>query len=734
MRQAKSKRKDNTLSALVLYIFGFLLLWEWLRPLSTITDTNYISIFVIFTGFLFLLSYFQLSFWLSFPIKLIAMVYSVQSIFFPIAFTDFQWVSYFIEDLKANAMYLINGQWGVITPMSKTVLFFILLWLISYLMHYWLIQSRKIFLFFLVTILYVTVIDTFTPYDATFAIIRTLMVGFILLGVLRYIRIIESEGFSIKKGSFPVMWIIPLVLIISFSSLLGYLAPKAAPQWPDPVSFIKSADERADDGLGNGGIQRIGYGVNDSKLGGPFVMDDGPVFTAEIQEMQYWKVETKEVYTGKGWESQAEEVTLQDVNPDNIDFESVSLNFYEDSVEQEPYNARIKLDKGTDFQFVVMPGEPKNIKAQQGIDYKINPISGKVIPFNQANPISLESYEVGYSFPKFSIEKLRAAGTTYPGEVTSTYLQLPESLPQEVGELAKQITANEDNPYDMAKTIESYFSSNGFEYETEKVAVPKGDEDYVAQFLFDTKMGYCDNFSTSMVVMLRTLGIPARWVKGFTQGDYKDSLDNGYSLYEITNANAHSWVEAYFPGIGWVPFEPTQGFNSPFDFVAANSSTGNNNSNIPAGQDQTPDQDKQKEKEKVKNSSSSFDLSDLWKCIKTSMWVILLVLIIIVPIAYFTRKKWLNKFYLLKFKGKSEDTTFFDAYKRLLWLLNVYGIKRPPHMTLREFAQVVDKRLDTTDMKRLTLQYEHARYGKGDQVAWLESRDFWENLIKKLPS
>lgn len=731
----RAKKKDNTLSAFVLYLFGFLLLWEWLRPLSSITDTNYISIFVIFTGFLFMLSYFQLSFWLSFPIKFVAMLYAVQSIFFPIPFTDIQWVSYFIADLKVNSLFLINGQWESITPLSKTVLFFILLWLISYLMHYWLIQSRKIFLFFLVTILYVTVIDTFTPYDATYAIVRTVIVGFILLGVLRFIRIIESEGFSIKKGSFPVMWVFPLVILISFSSLLGYIAPKAAPQWPDPVAFIKSADERPDkDGLGgNSGIKRIGYGVNDSRLGGPFIMDESPVFTAALQEVQYWKVETKEIYTGKGWESNGDSIDLQEVNPVNIDFNSAHLDFYKDSVEQESLSVKINMEQDANFQFVVMPGEPKNIKAVDGIDYRINPVTGKLITFEESNPVSLESYEVGYTFPQFSIEKLRGAGNAYPEEITSTYLQLPESLPAGVGELAKEITTDDGNSYDKAKSIESYFSGNGFEYNIEDVAVPTGNEDYVAQFLFETKKGYCDNFSTSMVVMLRTLGIPARWVKGFTQGEYQEMLDDDYRLYEVTNANAHSWVEVYFPEVGWVPFEPTQGFFNPFDFVTANSTdTDSNEPNTPTENEQKPD--KGIEEEAKKDSAQSFDLSDLWKWTKTSLWVILLVLAIAVPIAYFTRKKWLNKFYLYAYKGKNEDATLFDAYKKLLWLLNVYGIKRPSHMTLREYAQVVDRRLDSTDMKRLTLHYEQARYGKSKKISWTESRDFWENLIKKLPS
>src|SRR5690606_34249781 len=101
------------------------------------------------------------------------------------------------------------------------------------------------------------------------------------------------------------------------------------------------------------------------------------------------------------------------------------------------------------------------------------------------------------------------------------------------------------NQYEKVRAIEKYFSRNGFVYQISDVAVPGEEEDYVDQFLFDTKAGYCDNFSTSMVVMLRTLDIPARWVKGFTSGDIIESNinDGEYDVYEVTNANAHSWVE-----------------------------------------------------------------------------------------------------------------------------------------------------------------------------------------------
>ena len=141
------------------------------------------------------------------------------------------------------------------------------------------------------------------------------------------------------------------------------------------------------------------------------------------------------------------------------------------------------------------------------------------------------------------------------------YLQLPEQLPDRVRELALDITGKEESVYEKVKSVERYFGRNGFTYDQQNVAVPRGNEDYVDQFLFDTKRGYCDNFSTSMVVMLRASDIPARWVKGFAPGEGKMN-SRGKTEYKVTNNEAHSWVEAYIPGFGWMPFEPTIGFSN----------------------------------------------------------------------------------------------------------------------------------------------------------------------------
>jgi len=137
----------------------------------------------------------------------------------------------------------------------------------------------------------------------------------------------------------------------------------------------------------------------------------------------------------------------------------------------------------------------------------------------------------------------------YPARVVKLYLSLPHLDPR-VGELARRITATADSNYARARAIESYLKDT-FGYTLELPAAPVADP--VSHFLFERRKGHCEYFASSMAVMLRTLGIPARVVNGFRGGTFND-LNGSYIVRE---SDAHSWVEAYFPEYGWVAFDPT---------------------------------------------------------------------------------------------------------------------------------------------------------------------------------
>jgi hypothetical protein len=156
----------------------------------------------------------------------------------------------------------------------------------------------------------------------------------------------------------------------------------------------------------------------------------------------------------------------------------------------------------------------------------------------------------GYSrLPKVNATKLRSAVDQYPEGIRAIYLQLP-SLDARIPELSKTVSARATTPYDKAAAIESYLR-NQFTYTLNLTGKP-GD-DPLAHFLFETRAGHCEYFASAMVIMLRTLGIPSREVNGFLPGEYNDLAGD----YIVRASDAHSWVEVYFPGTGWVTFDPT---------------------------------------------------------------------------------------------------------------------------------------------------------------------------------
>jgi protein-glutamine gamma-glutamyltransferase len=167
-------------------------------------------------------------------------------------------------------------------------------------------------------------------------------------------------------------------------------------------------------------------------------------------------------------------------------------------------------------------------------------------PFRTYTPVR---YFGNSRLPLWDPAKLRAASTEYPEAIRDTYLQLPVLDPR-IPRLSKGIVARVKTPYDQARSIESYLRSQ-YKYTLELTGKP-GD-DPLAHFLFETRAGHCEYFASAMTIMLRTLGIPSREVNGFLPGEFNDLAGD----YIVRASDAHSWVEAYFPGSGWVTFDPT---------------------------------------------------------------------------------------------------------------------------------------------------------------------------------
>ena len=160
-----------------------------------------------------------------------------------------------------------------------------------------------------------------------------------------------------------------------------------------------------------------------------------------------------------------------------------------------------------------------------------------------------DKYTADSAIQDVTVKQLEQSGDNYPDSVRN-YLTLPDELPARVRDLAVSLTINQPTPYEKVMAIQNYLRQ--FPYSLDVPGAPVG-RDVADFFLFDLQKGYCDYFATTMAVLVRVAGIPARMVTGFSMGSY----DYTASHFVVVEANAHSWVEVYFPGLGWVEFEPT---------------------------------------------------------------------------------------------------------------------------------------------------------------------------------
>ncbi len=274
---------------------------------------------------------------------------------------------------------------------------------------------------------------------------------------------------------------------------------------------------------------------------GSFDLPDTPVLEVRSPLPLYWRATTLDRYTGRAMLGSDTAATRAAAD---------AALLAEDQLPAERAEVRSEIRILAPRSAVLFaPEAPLRVDLAADVERR-DPTD--VASIRPATPLRRDDvYTVVSAVSTASAQQLRAAGQDYPSWVRERYLQLPRRLPPRVAELARQVTQGADNAYDRAAAIERYLRES-FTYTTHVPEVPP-DRDWVDYFLFDLRQGYCDFFSTSMVVLLRSLGVPARVAAGFAPGE----LDQATGLWLVRENRAHSWTEAYFPGYGWITFEPS---------------------------------------------------------------------------------------------------------------------------------------------------------------------------------
>ncbi len=261
-------------------------------------------------------------------------------------------------------------------------------------------------------------------------------------------------------------------------------------------------------------------------------------FIVQSPVPSYWRVRVYDTYTDQGWTN-------------------------------SPMTAYL-LDKGTAWKDSGASGSPGNL-----ITYRVTPeintdlmlTAGTLVTadtpylvhvngndlFAATTPRVLspgEQYTVTSSYQSPSSAQLAAVAGGYPSAIGATYLDLPDTLPQNIRDLAERITADATTPYEKVAAIDAYLSK--LKYDTSIPAPPQG-EDGVEYFLFQEKAGFCTYFASSMAVMLRAVGVPSRLVVGYLPGEAGPQPGE----YILRDKYYHAWPQAWFQGYGWVDLEAT---------------------------------------------------------------------------------------------------------------------------------------------------------------------------------
>lgn len=700
-----------------LYTLSIILLWEWFIPIVQLTDFGHAPLFMFYLLLFFSLALLNAKWWISAPIQLGYIIWTLHYMYFDQIFLSLATLGWIVEDFKQNVFYLLQGDIGDLSNLFRTILLFMLIWMLAYLIRYWIEVRNHMMTFFVITVLFVALLDTFSPYEASTSIVRIMMVGLLLIGYMALIRLAGEKRLHPNR---LVMLSLPLLAVVLVVGLVAKTAPVQSPAWPDPVPFLLAMIGIDSQQRGNG-VSKAGYDTDDSQLGGAFLQDHQLVFEVTVEERQYWRIETKDTYTSKGWIQELEDAEILRTNEN---FGAID--------EQKPSYARLQFSEK--LPFVVMPYGARKLLYPETLSI-MHEIPANRFSLLMGEQEKITQYDVEYVTPSYTLSELqRAEMLAYEtvSEDLTSYTQLPGNLPQRVVELALSITEKETTVYGKVKAVERYFKNNGFAYETQNVAVPTAEQDYVDQFLFDTKKGYCDNFSTSMAVMLRASGIPTRWVKGFAPGELAPKK-SGDSVYRVTNDEAHSWVEAYIPEIGWMPFEPTIGFTHPTDIT---TDAGELMEEEPiVKQPNSPKIDKPLPPQRDKNSLSFIHtLTDklFWFVGHWWSYAIFLALFVIGAIlAYKRRGKWMPKWTIRKLRKQPDGWDKFERqYSELLRQLHRVGITKEAAMTLSSYAKVVDTQYGGERMDVLTRAYEKGLYGKDyTSQPWQKLHEVWEDLI-----
>ena len=482
---------------------------------------------------------------------------------------DILWTERF--SILSNRLGLIFYQLFNREPVQDSLLFLIsmsiLFWILGVLAGYTLVRYGNAWKAVIPAGLTLFVIHTFDPLITRRTWYLAAYLFFSLILIARTVFLHRQNRWQRSRTTLPAhlgfdfvrFAVIASLVIVLFSWTVPALAsalPAAQKAWRpvrDAWNDTKTNFENAFASLRSTvGIVSEVYGDSASLgIGNP--LSQALVFTVEpdntlpVGVRVYWRARTYDNYTDGRWLSTVNSTHDFDPQDDELDIpEGIGR-----------WTGTFTFTTATSPSTLFVPAQPLwvdrpgQIEYAQNSDGTLDISTFRAIPGLQPG----QEYNAIASLNNATIAQLRDAGEEYPDYIVERYLQLPDSISARTRNLAEDITADLVTPYDKAVAITSYLRQN-ITYVDTLPQVPPNDQDIIDWFLFDLQQGFCNYYSTAEIVLLRSLGIPARWAVGYARGEIQDEVGMPIS-YIVRHNDAHAWPEVYFPDIGWVEFEPT---------------------------------------------------------------------------------------------------------------------------------------------------------------------------------
>lgn len=374
---------------------------------------------------------------------------------------------------------------------------------------------------------------------------------------------------SIKKKFSPFIGTILLVaLLVVQLAHVGYLI-YPDPFRPEPGKSGAAESENGQKSYGDREAYEL-YQQSFTAISEQFAFEHIPIMAAKTEFTRYLKGDVFENYTAGGWlKSPDVQAILLPTLLDSLQIDEADIDQY---YVTEPIEIQL-IDVTTDVLFT-SAYDVNTIRIPSETPYFFDPNRGTFSTYDKLT----EGFAYGFESvtPRYGYETLKKlindnADQALPESLAPETLLVPDGFDR-VRTLTLEITQDLEAPYDKALAIEAYLKEN-YTYTEEPLPVPEAG-DPVEHFLFTSLEGFCQQFSSSMIIMLRSIGIPARYVTGYyveplnmKDFDMPESLKDEFLVdgYQtVYDDNYHAWVEAYFPEVGWIIMDPTPGRSYTF--------------------------------------------------------------------------------------------------------------------------------------------------------------------------